>query len=93
MPAVPVAAPLRAVIVDDEPTARRGVRLLLERERDVTIVVEAGDGEAAISLITRERPDVVFLDVQMPACDGLMESPVSCLVWRRVCTVSGSIST
>jgi two-component system LytT family response regulator len=61
---------LRAIIVDDEPAARRGVRLLLEREHDVNIVGEAGDGEAAVSLITRERPDVVFLDVQMPACDG-----------------------
>jgi len=70
MPAIPVAAPLRALIVDDEPAARRGVRLLLEREHDVLIVGEAGDGEAAVTLITRERPDVVFLDVQMPACDG-----------------------
>lgn len=70
MTAIPVSAPLRAVIVDDEPAARRGVRLLLERERDVSIVGEAGDGEAAVSLITRERPDLVFLDVQMPACDG-----------------------
>ncbi|HEY0945901.1 MAG TPA: LytTR family DNA-binding domain-containing protein [Opitutaceae bacterium] len=70
MTAISASAPLRAVIVDDEPAARRGVRLLLERERDVDIVGEAGDGDAAVSLITRERPDLVFLDVQMPACDG-----------------------
>jgi two-component system LytT family response regulator len=67
----PDAAPrIRAVIVDDEPTARRGVRLLLERDRSVDVVGEASGGAEAAELIRRERPDLAFLDVQMPGCDG-----------------------
>lgn len=61
---------IRAVIVDDEPAARRGVRLLLERDRGVEIVGEASNGNDAVELMTREKPDLVFLDVQMPGCDG-----------------------
>jgi two-component system LytT family response regulator len=61
---------LRAIIADDEPAARRGVRLLLERDRGVDIVGEAAGGLEAVELIRREKPDLVFLDVQMPGCDG-----------------------
>jgi two-component system LytT family response regulator len=63
-------ARIRTVICDDEPTARRGVRLLLERDADVEIVGEAGNGDDAVGLLARERPDLVFLDVQMPGRDG-----------------------
>jgi two-component system LytT family response regulator len=63
-------ARIRAIIVDDEPTARRGVRLLLERDRSVEVVGEASGGVEAAELIRRERPDLAFLDVQMPDCDG-----------------------
>jgi two-component system LytT family response regulator len=70
-PAAPTPATrLRTVIVDDEPAARRGIRLLLERDQNVTIVGEAAGGAEAAELIKRERPDLVFLDVQMPGCDG-----------------------
>ncbi len=62
--------PIRAVIADDEPAARRGVRLLLEREPGVEIVGEASGGIEAADLIRRLRPDLVFLDVQMVGCDG-----------------------
>src|SRR4051812_10558054 len=61
---------IRTVIVDDEPTARRGVRLLLERDGGVDIVGEASGGAEAAELIAREKPDLAFLDVQMPGCDG-----------------------
>jgi two-component system LytT family response regulator len=64
------APPIRAVIVDDEPAARRGIRLLLERDAGVEIVGEAASGEEAVALIQRVRPDVAFLDVQMPGGDG-----------------------
>ena len=61
---------IRAAIVDDEPTARRGVRLLLERDGGVDVVGEASTAPEAIELIRREQPDLVFLDVQMPGPDG-----------------------
>jgi two-component system, LytTR family, response regulator len=60
----------RAIIVDDEPLARQTLRLLLAREQDFTIVAECGHGAAAVAAIRRERPDVLFLDVQMPEFDG-----------------------
>lgn len=63
-------AAVRAVIVDDEPAARRGVRLLLSRDPEITVVGEAADGIEAVDLIRRERPEMVFLDVQMPGIDG-----------------------
>lgn len=61
---------LRAVIIDDESVARRGVRLLLARDPEIEIVGEAGAGAEAAALMTRERPDMAFLDVQMPGSDG-----------------------
>ena len=61
---------IRTLIADDEPIARRGVRLLLERDRGVEIVGEASGGVEAADMILRLRPDLVFLDVQMVGCDG-----------------------
>ena len=61
---------IRTVLVDDEPVAREGLRLWLATEPGVTIVGEAGSPAEAIALILRERPDLVFLDVQMPEADG-----------------------
>ena len=61
---------IRAAIVDDEPVAREGLRLWLSVELDVTVVGEAGSPAAAVELVLRERPDLLFLDVQMPEGDG-----------------------
>jgi two-component system LytT family response regulator len=61
---------LRTLIVDDEPLARERVRMMLAAHPDVTIVGECGDGRQAIEAIRDLRPDVVFLDVQMPGLDG-----------------------
>lgn len=66
----PLGRRIRTVIIDDEPAARRGVRLLLERDGEVDIVGEAGGGTEAAELLAREKPDLAFLDVQMPDCDG-----------------------
>lgn len=61
---------LRALIVDDEPLARQRVRLLLTQEADVEIVGDYGDSVQAVEQITALKPDLLFLDVQMPEMDG-----------------------
>ena len=61
---------IRVAIVDDEPVAREGLRLWLSAEPDVTVCGEAGSPAEAIALVLRERPDLLFLDVQMPEGDG-----------------------
>jgi two-component system LytT family response regulator len=61
---------IRALIVDDEPIARRGIRQLLRAEQDVDIVGECADGREAVAAIESQRPDLIFLDVQMPLMDG-----------------------
>lgn len=62
--------PIRAVIVDDEPLARRELAYLLGRVGEVEIAAEATNGIEAVETIRRAAPDVVFLDVQMPGLDG-----------------------
>jgi two-component system LytT family response regulator len=61
---------LRTLIVDDEPLARRGLRLRLERAADVEILGEAGNGREALERINELKPDLVFLDIQMPGMSG-----------------------
>jgi two-component system, LytTR family, response regulator len=61
---------IRAVIVDDEPLARRGLELRLAQHADVEIVAQVGDGAAARRAVAAHAPDVMFLDVQMPGLDG-----------------------
>ena len=61
---------LRILIVDDEPLARDTVRLLLEVQDDVEIVGEAKDGSEAVTMIESLKPDLVFLDIQMPGLNG-----------------------
>jgi two-component system LytT family response regulator len=61
---------LRALIIDDEPLARDGIRLHLADQPDVEIVGECADGESAVDAIRELKPDLVFLDVQMPGLDG-----------------------
>jgi len=61
---------MRALIVDDEPLARRGVVLRLRKFKDIEIVGECGDGLTAVGKILELSPDLVFLDVQMPGMDG-----------------------
>jgi len=66
----PDKAPIRVLVVDDESWARRNVTVLLRRDPDIGTVVECESGLEAVDLIRKSRPDVVFLDVQMPGCGG-----------------------
>lgn len=61
---------VRVVVVDDEELARRRIAQLLEREPDMRIVAECRDGREAIETVERLRPDLLFLDVQIPGVDG-----------------------
>lgn len=61
---------IRTIVVDDEPLSRDSIRLALGRERDIEIVAECGSGGEAVQAIGELRPDLVFLDVQMPDADG-----------------------
>jgi len=60
----------RAVIVDDEPLARASLIALLARDPEAEVVAECGSGGEAVETIRALRPDLLFLDVQMPGCDG-----------------------
>ena len=62
--------PFTTLLVDDEPLAREGLRVLLARDPDVSAIHEARNGGEAVETIRRVRPDLVFLDVQMPEMDG-----------------------
>lgn len=64
-------ADVRTLIVDDEPLARRGIRQLLAPYSDMVIVGECRDGREALRALATVKPDLVFLDVQMPGLDGL----------------------
>lgn len=61
---------IQALIVDDEPLARKKIRMLLEREADIEIIGECANGSKAVAAIQKEEPDLLFLDVQMPGLDG-----------------------
>ena len=62
---------IRVVLVDDQTLVRHGIRSLLELAGDVTIVAEAADGDEAVAVIQRERPQVVLLDLRMPKKNGV----------------------
>jgi two-component system LytT family response regulator len=61
---------IRTMIVDDEELGRERIRMMLAEHPDIEVVAECGDGNEAVQTIERERPDLVFLDVQMPGMNG-----------------------
>jgi two-component system, LytTR family, response regulator len=62
---------LRIIVADDEPLARARLLALLPKDVSIDIVGEYGSGTEAVEAIRRDKPDIVFLDMQMPGCDGL----------------------
>jgi two-component system LytT family response regulator len=69
-PQVRRTSSIRALVVDDERLARRNLTVLLRRDPDIGSVLESGSGLEAIEQIRKSKPDLVFLDVQMPECGG-----------------------
>jgi two-component system, LytTR family, response regulator len=61
---------LRALVIDDEPLARSSVLALLRQDPSIEVIGECNSGLEALEVIPRTRPDLLFLDVQMPECDG-----------------------
>jgi two-component system, LytTR family, response regulator len=64
------AGSIQTLVVDDESWARRNLTVLLGRDPDIASIVECGSGSEAIEQIKKSKPDLVFLDVQMPGCGG-----------------------
>jgi len=71
LPAVATASEITCLIVDDHEVVREGLRLSLSRAPHIRVIGEAADGEAAVALAARRRPNVVIMDVRMPGMDGL----------------------
>src|SRR5881392_1925238 len=63
--------PIRALIADDEALARKFIRRMLKDDRDFEIIGECTNGKETVAMIKKEKPNIVFLDVQMPEMDGL----------------------
>lgn len=62
---------MRVVLADDHPGVRSGIRYLLEREPEISVVGETTDGQGAIQLVERLQPDILLLDVEMPGMNGI----------------------
>jgi DNA-binding NarL/FixJ family response regulator len=62
---------IRVAIADDQALVRAGFRMIVESQPDMRIAGEAGDGQEAIDLVKRERPDVILMDIRMPRIDGI----------------------
>lgn len=62
---------IRVALADDQGLVRAGFRLIVESQSDMQVAGEAADGQEAIDLVRRERPDVVLMDIRMPRVDGL----------------------
>ena len=73
---------IKVVVADDHHLVRQGIRSLLEKADDITVVGEAEDGHAAVELVERLRPDVLVIDVAMPRMDGIQAT-------EQVCALDG----
>jgi DNA-binding NarL/FixJ family response regulator len=62
---------IRILIVDDQALIRSGLRMILEAEDGLSVIGEASDGRDAIEVATRQRPDVILMDIRMPVMDGI----------------------
>lgn len=65
------AEKIKVLIVDDHQVVRQGLRTFLELQEDISVIGEAGDGQAAVEMVARLEPDVVLMDLVMPRLDGI----------------------
>lgn len=78
------------LLVDDQSLLRMGFRLILDAEADIEVVGEAGDGAAAVSMVSALRPDVVLMDVRMPGMDGIQATAAITAAQAARSTASGA---
>lgn len=64
-------AKVRVLIIDDHPLVREGLRKVLELEKDIEVIDEAGDGQGAINMARRLQPDIILMDINMPGTNGV----------------------
>ena len=76
--------PIRVLIVDDQPRARKSVRALLSTWQRIGEIYEAGNGREAVQLVGECQPNVVLMDVRMPEMDGLQATVQIKALWPRV---------
>ena len=83
MSEAPAAEPLRVCVVDDDPFVTASLATILSAEPDIVVAGEGHDGEEAVALFERERPDVLLMDIQMPGVGGLeaAERILACLLY------------
>lgn len=67
---------IRVIIADDHALVREGLRKLLELDENIEVITEVGDGQGAINVARKERPDVILMDVNMPGTDGIIATRV-----------------
>jgi CheY-like chemotaxis protein len=94
-PVPSVGGKFSVLVADDEEPHRRSVVRILELSGRFTVVAEAGDGQEAVELATRERPDLVVLDLSMPKMDGLQALPriLAMSPGTKVALLSGHVGT
>jgi DNA-binding NarL/FixJ family response regulator len=69
---MPRRPPIRVAIADDQPLQRQGYRMIIDSQRDMTVVGEASDGGQALSLVRSTVADVMLMDIQMPRVNGIV---------------------
>jgi NarL family two-component system response regulator LiaR len=80
--------PLRILLVDDSDIVRMSVAILLETLDDVVVVGEANNGQTAVELCRRLRPDIVLMDLMMPVMDGITATRLICQEHARVTIIA-----